>query len=130
MTAESRHVPTVSVDFADLAELIRAVHSVVIDMPRRLRRRHDNVIDIVAAIVEEVHPAIVRDRHGLLRTPAAAFSVTQRDQIVDVAVDHGHVTAYATFFPQSAGTAAHWAAWLAEHTRDALAERHITVLLS
>lgn len=130
MGAESRHIPTVSVDSADLAELILAVRSVAIDMPRRLRRRHGNVIDIVAATVEEMNPAIVRDRHRLRRTPTVAFAVAQRDQVVDVVVDQGDVTAYAAFLPQTTATAGNWAAWLAEHTRDVLAGHQITVLLS
>ncbi|MFF0496786.1 hypothetical protein ACFYU5_10310 [Nocardia aobensis] len=130
MTAEPRHVPTVTVDFADLAELILAVHTVVTDVPRRLRRRHDNVVDIVAATVSDIRPTDAGRRHRLLRTPAAAFAVTQRGETIDVVVEHGDTVACASFFDQTPAADTDFAAWLAEHTHDALRDRHIHSILS
>lgn len=130
MTAEPRHVPTVTVDFDDLAELILAVHTVVTDVPRRLRRRHDNVVDIVAATVSDIRPTDAGRRHSLLRTPAAAFAVTQRGETIDVVVEQGDTVACASFFDQTSADHTDFAAWLAEHTHGALRDRHIHSILS
>ncbi|MDR7170101.1 hypothetical protein J2W56_003852 [Nocardia kruczakiae] len=130
MTAEPSHVPTVTVDFDDLAELILAVHTVVTDVPRRLRRRHDNVVDIVAATVSDIRPTDAGRRHRLLRTPAAAFAVTQRGETIDVVVEQGDAVACASFFDQTPAAHTDFAAWLAEHTHDALRDRHIHSILS
>ncbi|MFF0454168.1 hypothetical protein [Nocardia africana] len=130
MTEEPRHVPTVTVDFDDFAELILAVHTVVTDVPRRLRRRHDNVVDIVAATVSDIRPTDAGRRHRLLRTPAAAFAVTQRGETIDVVVERGDTVVCASFFDHTPTAHTDFAAWLAEHTHDALRGRHVHSVLS
>ncbi|WP_156055496.1 hypothetical protein [Nocardia sp. NRRL WC-3656] len=130
VTAEPRHVPTVTVDFDDLAELILAVHTVVTDVPRRLRRRHDNVVDIVAATLSDIRPSDAGRRHRLLRTPAAAFAVTQRGETIDVVIERDDTLVSAGFFDQTSSAHTDFAAWLAAHTHDALQDRHVHSILS
>ncbi|MBO0855089.1 MAG: hypothetical protein J2P18_15155 [Nocardia sp.] len=129
MTAAPCHVPMVSVDPRDLAELILAVHTIA-DVAPRCWGRRGNVIDIAAPRLADVPPSEAESRYHLTRRPTAVFSVSQRDRVVDVVVDRGAGTASASFFMSDCDADPWFAGWLAEYTHDTLRGRSIASALS